>query len=124
MFCHRNENQSCSLIVMPLLRQRNFLRNARQGAAALCLLIFLVLQAMATFPALHALVHHDSTDPSHNCAVTMFLQGQVHASSPAVNVVRSAPIFYTQPFVAAADFVAADVQLLPSCGPPAFLPVI
>ena len=109
---------------MMVPRLRNFVRDARQGAAGLCLLIFLALQAMATFPALHALVHNDSTDPSHRCAVTMFLQGQVHASSASVNIVRTAPIFYAQASFAAADFVVADVQLLPSRGPPVFLPVI
>jgi hypothetical protein len=100
----------------PLLR--NFLKEARQGAAALCLLIFLAVQAMAAAPALHALVHGDASDPSHHCAVTMFLHGQVHASSAAVKVARSAPAFAAEPLFAVAAFVSADVRLLPCRGPP------
>jgi hypothetical protein len=106
----------------PLLR--NFFKEARQGTAALCLFIFLAVQAMAAFPALHALVHNDSSDPSHHCVVTMFLHGQVHASSAAVAAARSAPAFAAEPFFAAAAFVSADVRLLPCRGPPFLRPLI
>jgi hypothetical protein len=103
---------------------RNFFKEARQGAAAVCLFIFLAVQAMATVPALHALVHPNSTDPSHQCAVTLFLHGQVHASSPAVDAARSAPAFSSEPLFAAAVFASADVRLLPCRGPPSVRPLI
>jgi hypothetical protein len=109
---------------MPPLLLRNFFKEARQGAAALCLFIFLAVQAMAAVPALHALVHRDSSDPSHHCVVTMFLHGQVHASNAAVDAAPSAPAFADEPLFAAAVFVSADVRLLPCRGPPFLRPVI
>jgi hypothetical protein len=103
---------------------RHFFKEARQGVAALCLLILLAVQAMAVFPSLHALVHNDSTDPSHRCAVTMLLHGQVHATGGAVEVIRNAPIFFARPLATSAVFVSADVRLLPSRGPPVLPAVI
>ena len=111
-------NYIIARVTRPLLL-RNFFKKARQGAAALCLFILLAVQAMAAIPALHALVHNDSSDPSHQCAVTMFLHGQVHASSAAVAVARSAPAFAEAPLLGDAIFVSADVRLLPCRGPPA-----
>jgi hypothetical protein len=109
---------------MPPSLSRKFFKEARKGAAALSLLTFLAVQAMAAFPALHALVHGDSTDPSHQCAVTLFLHGQVHASSAAVEAAPGAPAFAAEPLLATTVFVSTDVQLLPSRGPPSILPVI
>jgi hypothetical protein len=79
---------------------------------------------MAVFPALHAAIHNDSADPSHRCAVTMFLHGQVHASSSAPDAASSAPVYFATPLIAADVFVSTDVRLLPSRGPPFLLPVI
>jgi hypothetical protein len=104
------------VIPPPILR--NFSKVARQGAAALCLFMFLAVQAMVAIPALHALVHPNSTDPTHQCAVTLLLHGQVHASSPFVETTRSAPAFAAEPLFANAGFVSADVRLLPCRGPP------
>ncbi len=106
-----------SVIPPPILR--NFFKEARRGTAALCLFIFLAVQAMVAVPALHALVHANSSDPTHQCAVTLLLHGQVHASSPAVGAVRNAPAYASEPFLAAAVFASADVRLLPCRGPPA-----
>ncbi len=110
--------------VMPPPQLRDFFKEARQAVAALCLLLFLAVQAMAASPALHALVHSDSTDPSHQCAVTLFLHGQVHSSSAAIAPARSAPVFAAEPLVCAAIFASSDVRLLPSRGPPSLRSVI
>jgi hypothetical protein len=109
--------------VKPTPRLRNFFKEARQGAAAVCLLIFLAVQAMAAVPALHALVHSNSSEASHQCAVTLILHGQVHAASATVDAVRSAPEFSTEPLSGNAVFVSADVRLLACRGPPSLRPV-
>jgi hypothetical protein len=41
-------------------------------------------------PSLHELIHHDADDEHHDCAVTLFLAGQVE--QPAIN-----PIIITGP---------------------------
>jgi hypothetical protein len=107
----------------PLLLRNSF-KEARQGLAALCLSLILAVQAMAAVPALHALVHDDSSNPSHRCVVTMFLHGQVHASSAAVDVARSAPAFADEPFFAAVVLISADVRFLPCRGSPSLRHVI
>jgi len=93
-------------------------RRRRQGASALFLGVFLLLQAMATLPALHALVHHDASDPSHECAVTLFSHGQVDVSSAAVQVHRAPERLICSQSAPEAIFVSTDLRLLPSRGPP------
>jgi hypothetical protein len=105
-------------IVAQMFSMKGF-RKKRQGVSALLLVLFLSLQAMATFPALHALVHHDACDPDHECAVTLFSHGQVDAPGTAAPVF-CAPVrlvfSQTPPRII---FVSADIRLLPSRGPPA-----
>jgi hypothetical protein len=97
------------------------LQKARPGLAAFCLLVFLALYTMVAFPALHALVHSDACDPSHQCAVTLFSHGQVHCASTAVEFLHPAPIFLSNQPPPAPIFVPADVRLLPGRGPPSAL---
>jgi hypothetical protein len=106
------------VIVAQMFSMKAF-RKKRQGVSALLLCLFLSLQAMAVFPALHALVHPDACDPDHECAVTLFSHGQVDAS-PAAAPVFCAParlVFRQSP--PDVIFVSADIRLLPSRGPPA-----
>ena len=93
-------------------------RKQRQGASALLLALFLSLQAMAALPALHALAHPDSSNPDHECAVTLFAHGQVDAPSATAPVFRApvCPIFSQS--LPGIIFVSADIRLLPSRGPP------
>jgi hypothetical protein len=105
-------------------RVQNFFKEARKGTAAISLFLFLALQAMADVPALHAMVHHDADDPSHQCAVTLFLHGQVHTSSPVVAPTRPASVFAFERLPRSADFTSADVLLLPCRGPPDLRSVI
>jgi hypothetical protein len=96
-----------------------FYGRKRQGASALLLCLFLSLQALAAFPALHALVHPDSSDPDHECAVTLFSHGQVDASSIAAPVFLGPVRLIFNPSLPRIIFVSADIRLLPSRGPPA-----
>jgi hypothetical protein len=107
---------------LPLLH--TFYKEARQGVAAFCVLVFLALQAMATVPALHSLVHSDANDPSHRCAVTLLLQGQVHSTCATVQAVCNVPEFAAEPLLDDVLLVSADVQLLPCRGPPSLQSVI
>jgi hypothetical protein len=97
----------------------NVFRKRRRGASALLLGLLLSLQAMAVFPALHAIVHPDCADADHECAVTLFAHGQIDASSTA------APVFCIPACLTFSQspppiiFVSTDIRLLPSRGPPA-----
>ncbi|HEY3856029.1 MAG TPA: hypothetical protein VGO67_16695 [Verrucomicrobiae bacterium] len=97
---------------------RNFFREARSGMAAFCVVLFLTLQAMAAVPALHALVHSDANDPSHQCAVTLLLHGQVHSACATVQVVRDVPGFSAEPLCGSGVLVSTDVRLISCRGPP------
>jgi hypothetical protein len=94
------------------------LRAAKSGGANFCLALFVAIYAMAAVPALHQLVHHDANDPSHECAVTLFLGGQVHCPGTDVEVVKSPPVLISPAPARCADFLSADVRLLPGRGPP------
>jgi len=95
------------------------MRAAKSGAAAFSLGVFLLVQTMAAVPSFHAWVHHDANDPSHECAVTLLLHGQVHAAGTEVGVMEFLPVLISSAPARCADFVSADVRLLPSRGPPA-----
>jgi hypothetical protein len=50
------------------------------SASALALFLAAMLQwaaVLAACPSLHELIHHDADDEHHDCAVTLFLAGQV-----------------------------------------------
>jgi hypothetical protein len=104
--------------VMPA-PDKKFMRAVKSGGAGFCLIVFLLVQAMAAVPAFHAWLHHDASDPGHECAVTLFLHGQVHAPSTKVEVAKSLPVLVAEAPAHGVDFVSADVRLLPSRGPPA-----
>jgi hypothetical protein len=91
----------------------------RQSASALLLGLFLSLQAMAILPALHAWVHPDSSDPDHECAVTLLLHGQVDASSVAEPAFRAPECLIFNQAPPRTIFASVDIRLLPSRGPPA-----
>jgi hypothetical protein len=61
------------------------------GAIPLALLLAAMLQWAALLvvcPSLHELIHHDAGDPQHDCAVTLFLAGQVEPAFVHPLVVR------------------------------------
>jgi hypothetical protein len=73
---------------------------------------------MAAVPAFHAWVHSDAGTPGHECAVTLFLQGQVHSPATDVAVAPCLPLLVSYAPARGVDFASADVRLLPSRGPP------
>lgn len=97
---------------------------AKRGCALLWLGVFLFLQAMLLFPAVHQLVHPDSGDADHQCAVTLFAHGQVDCSDTAVPVIRSEPVAVFIQSWREAGFVSLDLRLIPGRDPPSPLSFI
>jgi len=46
-------------------------------------------------PAVHELIHHDTDDEHHDCAVTMFLAGQIE-QTPIEPIVVAKPSLFVQ----------------------------
>jgi len=104
---------------MKPVQARRIVRAARSGVGLLCLGILLLVQSMAAVPALHQWLHRDADEATHQCAVTLFLSGQVHCSTTEVDVVKRLPVPILHETASCAEFVSTDVRLLPSRGPPA-----
>ena len=62
------------------------IRKIKSPLAILFLLAFLMVEAMAVSETLHELVHHDSAQSQHQCAVKLFSAGHIDlaGSQPAV----------------------------------------
>jgi len=104
--------------------EQNRLRNActgRRVIAALLLLQFLFLVAVAGSESLHKAIHPDADKATHHCAITMLQSGQVDTPIcalvivPTVNTLTPLVVFETF-FIPSVDY-----SLPPSCGPPALL---
>jgi hypothetical protein len=118
MWLQREGAGSILTAVMPAMT-RGILRAAKSGTGVFCLGVFLLVQTMAAVPSFHAWVHHDASDPGHECAVTLFLSGQVHCSTTHVEAAQFLPVLVSQAPAPCVDCISADVRLLPSRGPPA-----
>jgi hypothetical protein len=93
---------------------------AKRRLAALLLSLIVVLQILAAVPALHSLVHDDANSPNHECAVTMFLHGQVDASASTVEIVLAPSIAVERAACFESSFVSRDILLPSNRGPPLF----
>jgi hypothetical protein len=69
--------------------RRHSKRPSQAVIASLLSGLVLLLNAMAASPALHEWFHSDAGESGHQCAVTLFAQGQV--DSAAVEVAMVAP---------------------------------
>jgi hypothetical protein len=95
------------------------MRAANSGVSSLCLGVFLLVQILAAAPDLHSWFHQDAGAPGHECAVTLFLSGQVHSPNTDVAVAPCPPLLISLAPARGVEFVSADVRLFPSRGPPA-----
>lgn len=88
--------------------------------ASLLVVMVLLLAAMAACPKLHELIHHDADEPGHQCAVTMFIHGQV--DSVVVAVAAIIPVGPVElPIVHPLPVFSAPLDILPpGRGPPVF----
>ena len=67
--------------------------NRSAGATVVALFLAAMLQwaaVLAVCPSVHELIHHDADDEHHDCAVTLFLAGQVE-------LLATDPIIITKP---------------------------
>lgn len=103
---------------MPGLTPAKLGLTARRKVSAFLLGVFLSLQVLAAVPFLHALVHADCNDPTHECGVTLFSHGQVDSCDTAVFVVPIAPVPFVQEPAPCSVLFALDTPLLPGRGPP------
>jgi len=65
----------------PVTRENS---NTSIGATVVALFLAAMLQwatVLAVCPSVHELIHHDADDEHHDCAVTLFLAGQVEQTS-------------------------------------------
>ena len=90
--------------------------------ASMLLFAWLATSAMAALPALHELIHNDSQNPQHQCAVTALVHGKYLSHAPATIAAAPAP----RVEVAAVTFgsvilPAIDYRLVPGRAPPATL---
>lgn len=52
--------------------------------------VVLLLNLLAASPSLHQLVHADANNPDHQCAITLFVHGQV--DSPVTDTLATMPV--------------------------------
>jgi hypothetical protein len=83
----------------------------------------LSLLLLSASPALHRLLHKEADDANHECAVTLFLHGQVDCADTATSVINcSEPPASVLPSWREALLVSTDVRLLSGRDPPRPLP--
>ena len=86
--------------------------------AALLVALVLLLDAMMASPGLHELLHTDADKAGHECAVTMFIHGQVDSAVVLVAAILPAtPIEFSPHAITALLHTRADA-LPPGRGPP------
>jgi len=91
----------------------------RRVSAALSLALFLVLVVFSSSEQLHKLIHPDADSPTHHCAITMLVQGQVDTpNSPLVVVAFVCALFFVLPPLRAAVFSSFDYRFSASRAPP------
>jgi hypothetical protein len=86
--------------------------------SALLVALVLLLDAMVASPGLHELLHADADQAGHECAVTMFLHGQVDSAVVLVAIALPAPPVEFSPLPAIAVFPTRTDALPPGRGPP------
>jgi hypothetical protein len=91
----------------------------RKAAAVLLCAFVLFIAALAASPSLHEWLHHDANEAGHECAVTLFLHGQVDATTLAP-VVAAAFALFGGIALLAETFVLSSVEyrFCPSRAPP------
>jgi hypothetical protein len=98
-----------------------FTRRSQAVIASLLVGLVLLLDALASSPALHARLHHDADQPGHECAVTIFAHGQVDACAVDMPVTPpSAGIEFLPPVLISLPNTLVET-LPPGRGPPVSL---
>jgi hypothetical protein len=86
--------------------------------AGLLVAFVLLLDAMAACPGLHEWLHADADKAGHECAVTMFIHGQVDSAVVLVAAVLPPSPVACSPLTASVQFHSRTDTLPPGRGPP------
>ena|ERR1044071_7019124 len=86
--------------------------------AALLVGMILLLDAMASSPALHELIHKDAGKADHDCVVTMFAHGKLDSATANVSVVTTIVSVEIAPQIESSVFVSAVENLPLGRAPP------
>ena len=90
---HRGGVRSPGLKPYSAVGEKN---QASMGASMVALFLAAMLQwaaLLAVCPTLHELIHHDADDEHHDCAVTLFLAGQIEqAFNEPIAIGQSTPV--------------------------------
>jgi hypothetical protein len=91
----------------------------RKASAILLCAMVLFLAALAASPSLHEWLHHDANEPDHECAVTLFVHGQVSATTIVPVMAVMAALFGGIALLAKTfELASADYRFSPSRAPP------
>src|SRR5271166_1428409 len=91
--CHQRRRMIYCAAVSRMSRVFKLRTVFRKTSAVLLCGVVLFLAALAASPSLHEWLHHDADEPGHECAVTLFLHGQVSAAAVAPVVAAVAALF-------------------------------
>jgi len=96
---------------------QHFKRHGKWLASLLASLV-LLLDALAVSPHLHECLHHDAGSSHHQCAVTIFEQGQVEAGSVEAAILQPAGVLVFVPSAVFSVFAPAIENLPAGRAPP------
>lgn len=99
--------------------KRHFKLNGKVVIASLLAGLVLLLDAMAVCPALHELIHKDADSAAHQCATTMFAQGQVDSVTVEVSAITPTVSIETTSQIIFSVFAPAIENLPAGRAPPA-----
>lgn len=100
-------------------RTRNLSKFLNPASALLLTALILFLSVVADSPALHQLIHADASSVDHNCAVTLFVKGQI--SSVDLVPILGSPVSQSWEICVVENAIGnpvSDVQLIPGRAPP------
>ena len=88
---------------------------AKAALAFLLGMLVLLEAAMAASPALHHLIHADSDDPNHECAITAFAKAQV-SSTFVAHILIALPALFGAVALLAETFILVQTTYRFSLG--------
>lgn len=97
-------------------------RAAGRLLAAWLIAQILFIAALAASPSLHRALHHDADNDDHECAVTLFIHGQVSTTATVMVVAAIAAFFGGARLLSDSRvFAPAVYRFSSSRGPPALI---
>ena len=96
-------------------------KSGKPALSVLLVAMVLLLNALASAPALHELLHKDSNQAAHACVVTLFAHGQVDLADGDVPVAVPAASIETVPSIIFSVPSTAIQNLPTGRAPPAVL---